>query len=64
MSSPKQLQVILFEKLGLPTKGVRRGKTGYSTDSEVLEKLAMSEMNTAPSVPNLSQIRCRISSAF
>lgn len=35
--SPKQLGVILFEKLGLPPK--RKTKTGYSTDSEVLESL-------------------------
>ena len=35
--SPKQLGVILFEKLGLE-KG-KKTKTGYSTNSEVLEKL-------------------------
>lgn len=35
--SPKQLSVILFEKLGLPT--LKRTKTGYSTDAEVLEQL-------------------------
>ncbi len=38
IQSPKQLAVILFEKLGLPV--VRRTKTGYSTDAAVLEKLA------------------------
>lgn len=38
VGSPKQLQVILFEKLGL-TKG-RATKTGYSTDVHTLEKLA------------------------
>jgi DNA polymerase-1 len=37
-SSPKQLQVILFEKLGLPV--VKKTKTGYSTDESVLEQLA------------------------
>lgn len=37
--SPKQLQVILFEKLGLPA--VRKTKTGYSTDESVLEKLSL-----------------------
>ncbi|MCX5833677.1 MAG: DNA polymerase I, partial [Deltaproteobacteria bacterium] len=38
INSPKQLQVILFEKLGLP-RG-RRTKEGYSTDQEVLTALA------------------------
>lgn len=37
IGSPKQLGVILFEKLKLPT--VKKTKTGYSTDAEVLEKL-------------------------
>ena len=38
IASPKQLQRILFEKLGLPRK--KRTKTGYSTDAEVLSELA------------------------
>jgi DNA polymerase I len=37
INSPKQLSVILFEKLGL--KGAKKTKTGYSTNSEVLIKL-------------------------
>lgn len=37
ISSPKQLGVILFERLGLPVG--KRTKTGYSTDAEVLEEL-------------------------
>ena len=36
--SPKQLGVILFEKLGLPNG--KKTKTGYSTAADVLEKLA------------------------
>ena len=40
ISSPKQLQVVLFEKLGLP-KG-RKTKEGHSTDIEVLTNLARS----------------------
>ncbi|HPO11869.1 MAG TPA: DNA polymerase I [Candidatus Hydrogenedentes bacterium] len=38
INSPKQLQEILFKKIGLKT--VRKTKTGYSTDVEVLEELA------------------------
>lgn len=37
INSPKQLGEILFEKLGLPV--IKKTKTGYSTDAEVLEKL-------------------------
>ncbi len=35
--SPKQLGRILFDKLGLPP--IKKTKTGYSTNAEVLEKL-------------------------
>ncbi len=38
VNSTKQLGAILFEKLGLPVQ--KKTKTGYSTDAEVLEKLA------------------------
>ncbi|NCC15635.1 MAG: DNA polymerase I [Clostridia bacterium] len=37
LNSPKQLGVILFEKIGL--KGGKKTKTGYSTAADVLEKL-------------------------
>ncbi|KGF13394.1 DNA polymerase I [Peptostreptococcus sp. MV1] len=37
VNSPKQLGVILFEKLDLPV--IKKTKTGYSTNAEVLEKL-------------------------
>ena len=37
INSPKQLGVILFEKLGLPI--IKKTKTGYSTNADVLEKL-------------------------
>ncbi len=37
IGSPKQLGELLFEKLGLETKGVRRTKTGWSTEAETLE---------------------------
>jgi DNA polymerase-1 len=39
IGSPKQLAHILFEKLKLPP--VKRTKTGYSTDADVLEQLAI-----------------------
>ncbi|MED3563107.1 DNA polymerase I [Bacillus xiapuensis] len=38
INSPKQLGIILFEKLGLPS--LKKTKTGYSTSADVLEKLA------------------------
>jgi DNA polymerase-1 len=37
INSPKQLGDILFDKLGLPV--IKKTKTGYSTNAEVLEKL-------------------------
>lgn len=37
INSPKQLSYVLFEKLKLPV--VKKTKTGYSTDAEVLEEL-------------------------
>lgn len=38
INSPKQLATVLFEDLGLPA--VKKTKTGYSTNQEVLESLA------------------------
>lgn len=37
LNSPKQLGVILFEKIGLPV--IKKTKTGYSTSADVLETL-------------------------
>ncbi len=39
INSPKQLGVILFEKLGMPN--AKKTKTGYSTSADVLDKLAV-----------------------
>lgn len=39
INSPKQLGLILFEKLSLP--GGKKTKTGYSTNQSVLEELAL-----------------------
>ncbi len=47
IQSPKQLGVILFEKMHLP--GGKKTKTGYSTAANVLEKLA-------PDVPMIADI--------
>ncbi len=53
ISSPQQLATILFEKLQLPTQGVKRGKTGYSTAAHELEKLREAH----PVIPLISQYR-------
>lgn len=49
--SPKQLGVVLFEKLGLPCG--KKTKTGYSTNADVLENL----MDKHPIVPLISDYR-------
>ncbi len=38
-ASPSQLAAILFDELKLPAKGIKKGKTGYSTAASELEKL-------------------------
>jgi len=39
IASPQQLADILFVVLGLPTVGIKKGKTGYSTAANELDKL-------------------------
>lgn len=39
IASPSQLAKVLFEDLELPTQGVKKGKTGYSTAANELDKL-------------------------
>jgi len=39
ISSPGQLAEVLYEKLKLPTTGIKKGKTGYSTAANELAKL-------------------------
>ncbi|MEG1710543.1 MAG: DNA polymerase I [Clostridia bacterium] len=51
LMSPKQLGVILFEKLHLPQG--RKTKTGYSTDIDVMTKL----MDSHPIVPIIMKVR-------
>src|SRR5262249_40240329 len=40
INSPPQLPEVLFDRLKIPPRGVRRGKTGLSTDVDVLTRLA------------------------
>ena len=51
INSPKQLGELLFEKLGLPP--VKKTKTGYSTNAEVLEKLKVKH----PIIPAIMDYR-------
>ena len=53
ISSPKQLGKILFEKLDLPV--MKKTKTGYSTNQEVLEKL-MDKHEIIPKIMYYRQI--------
>ena len=39
IGSPMQLSEVLFTKLQLPTTGIKKGKTGYSTGQKELDKL-------------------------
>lgn len=39
IASPSQLSEVLFVDLNLPTTGIKKGKTGYSTDQKTLDKL-------------------------
>ena len=41
VNSPKQLGVVLFEELGIPP--LKKTRSGYSTDAEVLETLALTQ---------------------
>src|SRR5690606_12534953 len=53
IGSPAQLADILFKTLGLPTAGIKRGKTGYSTAASELDKLR----GTHPIIDLISQWR-------
>ncbi|MFL0580259.1 DNA polymerase I [Dietzia sp. 179-F 9C3 NHS] len=46
LGSPKQLQVVLFETLGMPK--TKRTKTGYTTDAKALEDLLAKETSDTP----------------
>ena len=51
INSTKQLGELLFEKMGLPP--IKKTKTGYSTNAEVLEKLK----NKHPIIPAIMEYR-------
>jgi DNA polymerase-1 len=51
LGSPKQLEEILFRRLGLSRK--RRGKTGYSTDARVLQAIR----HEHPVIPKIERWR-------
>ncbi len=40
INSPIQLREVLFDRLQIPTKGLRKGKTGISLDVDAMNKLA------------------------
>ncbi|GAB4009483.1 MAG: DNA polymerase I [Bdellovibrio sp.] len=46
LNSPKQVGEVLFEKLALPV--IKKTKTGYSTDVEVLEELDSRNLSPVP----------------
>ncbi len=53
LNSPVQLSEILFGKLGLPTKGIKKTQRGYSTGAKELEKLKPLH----PMIPKLMEYR-------
>jgi DNA polymerase-1 len=53
ISSPQQLAEVLFEELTLPTQGIKKGKTGYSTAASELSKLVAYH----PIIPVISDYR-------
>lgn len=53
LNSPMQLSEILFGKLGLPTKGIKKTQKGYSTGAKELEKLKPLH----PVIPKLMEYR-------
>lgn len=53
INSTKQLKEILFEKLALPTAGIKKTKTGFSTADDELEKL----LDTHVIIPKIRNYR-------
>ncbi len=53
LNSPKQLQALLFEKLGINPQGIKKTKTGYSTADSELQKI----LDAHPIVPLIQEYR-------
>ena len=53
ISSPGQLAEVLFDKMALPTAGIKKGKTGYSTAATELAKL----QKASPIIDLITQYR-------
>jgi len=59
LGSPKQLQEVLFEQLELPTKGIKKTKTGYTTDADALQSLVAKATDPRQSAALLAILRHR-----
>ena len=59
LGSPKQLQEVLFEQLELPTKGIKKTKTGYTTDADALQSLVAKATDARQSAALLAILRHR-----
>ncbi|HEX4788949.1 MAG TPA: DNA polymerase I, partial [Actinospica sp.] len=59
LGSPKQLQEVLFDQLGLPTKGIKKTKTGYTTDADALQSLVARATDARQSAALLAILRHR-----
>ena len=53
VASPLQLSKVLFEDLGLPTKGIKKSKNGFSTGQKELDKLR----EYSPIIDKIEQFR-------
>ena len=53
VASPLQLSKVLFEDLGLPTKGIKKSKNGFSTGQKELDKLR----ECSPIIEKIEQFR-------
>lgn len=53
VASPLQLSKVLFEDLGLPTKGIKKSKNGFSTGQKELDKLR----EFSPIIEKIEQFR-------
>jgi DNA polymerase-1 len=59
LGSPKQLAALLFERLGLTSDRMRKTKTGYSTDHDVLEAMRGEHPIIAPILEHRELIKLK-----